>query len=134
MDKPTKQQIRKTIGKNIRHQRLSRNISVEEFADMMGVSTGFIGLMERGLRGTTSSGIHKISKALGISIDALFEDREFDENELLEINKEKVLREKISSLIFDFSLEELACTSNMLLSLRGLKGLQTIENSEGSNM
>ena len=133
MDKLTKEQIRSTIGKNVRRERLSRSISVEEFADMMGLTHGFIGLIERGQRGTTSRCLYRISKVLGISIDTLFEEREFDENEVQEINEEKALRQKISSITFDFSQEELTYATNMLLSLRDLRGLQTIEKGKNSN-
>ena len=134
MDKPSKEQIRKTIGKNIRRERLSRNISVDEFSDMMGLTPGFIGLIERGQRGTTSSCMYRISKVLCVSIDVLFEDRECDENELLEFNKENAFREKIASIIFDFSQEELAYAANMLLSLRNLRGLRAIDDEDSKNM
>ena len=133
MTKPTKEQIRKIIGKNIRRERLLRDISIEAFATMMGLTPGFIGLIERGQRGTTSSCIYQISKLFDISTDVLFENHEYDENELPEIYKEKALHEKISNLTLDFNQKELAYAANMLFTLRGLRELQTIEDSEDSN-
>jgi len=118
----TKEQLRKNIGKNIRRERMSRNISIDEFASMLDLTPGFIGLMERGTRGTTTSCLYKVSAIFGVKIDTLFINHD-DENELAEINNKKVYREKVSSLIFDFDEEELEYLTVTISSLRKLRGL-----------
>lgn len=60
------------IGGNIRLEREARNLSRDELAKMIEVTTSHLGLIERGERGTTTVTLSLLSKAFGIPIDHLF--------------------------------------------------------------
>ncbi|MCL2421702.1 MAG: helix-turn-helix domain-containing protein [Defluviitaleaceae bacterium] len=117
----TKERLRVIIGENIRNERISRNISIDELAEMIGLTPGFVGLIERGQRGTTSNTLLKLSDVFSISIDSLFYLKEG--LSLGEVDKDDVRRKKISSLISDFSDNEL----DFLISV--IKGVRAMNRS-----
>jgi len=130
----TKERLRKIIGENVRRERILRDISMDEFAEMLTLTPGFIGLIERGQRGTTSSTLYKIADIFGASIDSFFEIREdLTMSEADGKNKSMAKRQKISSLIFDFTGEELDYVINSLLNLRSLRGMGEATTDEEYN-
>jgi transcriptional regulator with XRE-family HTH domain len=48
-----KKQIKRIIGHNIRQARLNSGLTIEQLAEVMQISPSYIGLIERGNRGTT---------------------------------------------------------------------------------
>ena len=50
-----------TIGANIRYERRQRGLTIDEFAKVINMAPGFVGLIERGQRGTSMSNIVKIA-------------------------------------------------------------------------
>jgi len=71
----TKMQINMTVGVNIRKLRKSRFLSLENFAEMLGISTGFLQLIELGKRGASIHNLYKISQIFGMSIDELVNNK-----------------------------------------------------------
>jgi len=67
-----KEHLDKIIGKNIRNERESRHLLLEDLAKLLYLSSSHLSLIERGKRGTTSVTLAKLSKVLDISIDDLF--------------------------------------------------------------
>ena len=65
----TKQMLRKIIGENIKRERTARNLSVEELAGLMGITPAYVGLIERGERGTTVHNISKLSEIFSLSFE-----------------------------------------------------------------
>lgn len=61
----------KNIGQNIRYERLKRDLTIEELSEIINIAPGFLGLIERGQRGTSLSNLIKISKFFKISLDDL---------------------------------------------------------------
>ncbi|MGC4019953.1 MAG: helix-turn-helix transcriptional regulator [Muricomes sp.] len=57
------------MGERIRVQRESLNISREQFAEMLGVTTKFCGDIESGARGTSPQTLTKIFDCLMLSTD-----------------------------------------------------------------
>ena len=117
----TKKQLRVIIGENIRNERVTRNISIDELAEMLELTSGFVGLIERGQRGTTPSTLLKLADVFGMSIDTLFSD----ENGSLNLGEEHLPRGhakrlKIESLISGFSEKELDFVIDMIKNLRAL--------------
>ena len=121
-------QLRNVIGNNIRDLRISRNLSIDELSDLLELSPGFVGLIERGQRGTTPLTLKKLSNIFSISIDSLFIEyqktssffhlTEFDE-------PAKIKRKKIHSMIVNFTVKEL----DLILSV--VKGvIDTIKSPE----
>jgi len=66
-----KEAARIMVGQNIMALRQARNLSLKDFAESVGISPGFLGLIERGRRGTTAAVLLSISEAYKISIDDL---------------------------------------------------------------
>lgn len=60
-----------TIGANIRYERRKRGLTIDEFAKVINMAPGFVGLIERGQRGTSMSNIVKIADFFGITLDQL---------------------------------------------------------------
>jgi len=124
----TKEQTRKVIGENIRRERLQRGISAIEFAEMLELSPGFVGLIERGERGTTSANLYKIASVFNLSTDELFES---NSEESVELEQQEAKRNRIMSLMFDFSDGELDYIANTVLGLRTLRNLPSIAKQTG---
>ncbi|MCD7905271.1 MAG: helix-turn-helix transcriptional regulator [Clostridiales bacterium] len=61
----------KIIGSNIRYERQLRNMTIEELAEIIGIAPGFLGLIERGQRGTTVKNLCKIAEFFSITVDEL---------------------------------------------------------------
>lgn len=57
----------KTLGERIKYSRKKRNFYQVELADIVGVSTGYIGSIEQGVRSPSLKTLAKIAKALKVS-------------------------------------------------------------------
>jgi transcriptional regulator with XRE-family HTH domain len=60
------------IGKNIRNERQARNLSRDELAEMLDLTTSHMGLIERGERGATAITLSKLTRVLQLPIDNFF--------------------------------------------------------------
>lgn len=63
--------IRKQVGKNIRKERRKLDLSMEQLAEMLDISSAFLGLIERGERGTSIKNLILLSKIFEIPLDDL---------------------------------------------------------------
>ena len=117
-----KEKLRAQIGENIRNERISRNISIDELAEMLGLTSGFVGLIERGQRGTTPTTLYKLSEIFDKSIDAFFHEDVSKALFLSEAPEEqkKIKRSKVSSFVADLSERELDFVIAMIKSLRSV--------------
>jgi len=70
--KDEKTNLDEVIGRNIRNERQSRNLSREELAEMLELTTSHMGLIERGERGATAITLAKLTRVLHLPIDAFF--------------------------------------------------------------
>lgn len=70
--------IKLKFGANIKKLRISRNLSQEKFAELVGLHRTYITEVERGLRNVSLINIVKIAKGLDISISELFNEVEID--------------------------------------------------------
>jgi transcriptional regulator with XRE-family HTH domain len=62
------------FGKIIRKKRLEKNLSQEDFAELVGVHRTYIGMLERAEKNITLLNIEKIANALHISIAELLKE------------------------------------------------------------
>lgn len=62
----------KILGSRIRELRKSKNLTQFELAEKIGLSTNFIGMVERGERNTTVDKIFKLAKAFNITMEEFF--------------------------------------------------------------
>jgi len=70
--KMDKEQFKKCVGKNIKYIRLAYKMSTHELADILELTPGFVGLIERGTRGASSYNILKLAEAFDIPTDTFF--------------------------------------------------------------
>lgn len=68
-----KKEILKKFGDNVREERLNKQLSQEQLAELAGVHRTYIGMIERGEKNITLENIEKISSALGLKIKDLME-------------------------------------------------------------
>lgn len=62
------------LGKRIREERKKLNLTQEQLAELVNVSTTYIGFVERGERTITLAKLVNIANALGVSVDYLLCD------------------------------------------------------------
>ncbi len=65
----TMDDIKKIIGERIKYERMKRKISAEELGNYLDVSPSFVGLIERGKRGTNIKLLLKVCELFQISFD-----------------------------------------------------------------
>lgn len=63
----------KNFGSRIQELRKKNNLTQSELAEKIGLSTNFIGMVERGERNTSVDKIFKLAKAFNISLARFFE-------------------------------------------------------------
>ena len=61
----------KIIGSNIRYERKRRGLTIDDFAKVIGRAPAFLGLIERGQRGTSVKNMVAIAEFFDISLDDL---------------------------------------------------------------
>jgi transcriptional regulator with XRE-family HTH domain len=61
------------LGEIIRHQRELAELSMRRFAELAGISNPYLSQIERGLRAPSEQVLEAIATALGVSVDALYE-------------------------------------------------------------
>ena len=104
------------IGENIRKLRTANGLSINELAGLVKVTPGFLGLIERGKRGTTISNLIKISDMLKVSVDYLLQDA--DKDTPAKLSESDMLLEKIHMQLKIQGKEELIFITNLLNELR----------------
>ncbi|MDR3091107.1 MAG: helix-turn-helix domain-containing protein [Clostridiales bacterium] len=97
--------LKKIIGENIRHERQLRNMSLDDLGDILGLTSGFIGLVERGKRGTDIENLLQIAKVFETSLDALTTDKRLD-GKLRENDDDPLAAAKSSLFTMAFDLDE----------------------------
>ena len=119
----TKSRLRVIIGENIRNERIARDISIDELSEMLDLTPGFVGLIERGQRGTTSNTLYRLSEVFDMPIDLLFRTNKgsslsFGEEPL---DTRSIKRRKIASFLSGFNEDELEFIIGVIKSLRHLR-------------
>jgi transcriptional regulator with XRE-family HTH domain len=64
-----------TVGPRIREIRMKKGLSLRALAELSGLSTNAVSLIERGDNSPTVSSLHNLATALGVPITAFFEQR-----------------------------------------------------------
>ena len=84
--KKTDEELRKKIGKNIHLARITANFTQEQLAEKTGLSSRYIGQLERGLAFGSVSTISCLCNALSINADVFFSNViESSNNSLLNV-------------------------------------------------
>jgi transcriptional regulator with XRE-family HTH domain len=112
--------LKRTMGKNVRSLRESKNISIDELAQLMSLSPAFIGLIERGTRGITSFNVKQLTEIFDISADELFKEPRASlsvkepDFKTSQIEKANILAKKLT-------LDELNIAINLMSQLYSLR-------------
>lgn len=67
----TNDELMMMIGNNLRKYRIENNLTQEELAEQVGISTSFYANLERGKKGMSIFVFRRLADALGISSDYL---------------------------------------------------------------
>ena len=130
--KKAKDVLDKIIGKNIRIEREVRNLSRDELAEILDLTTSHMGLIERGERGATGVTLMKLSRALERPIDDFFYESK-ESLSIFEKTSEDCLsanRKKISSLISYLTKEELDFVVEVIKGIIKLNHSHSVELDE----
>ncbi len=65
--------INKIVGKKIKLERIKRDLSQEQLADLSNISKNFVGAIERGESSPTIETLAKIANAFEISLSELID-------------------------------------------------------------
>jgi len=68
------QTVAELFGASLRRVRLEKGFSQERLAELTGLSTNFVGEMERGLKAPGLTVVVRLSRALGTSVHDLLAD------------------------------------------------------------
>ena len=74
------------LGKNVKYHRFKMNYTQEKLAEKLGVSSNYIGRLERGQHSPSLTKIEMIAKALNIKPFELFIERDDIDNLPLRVN------------------------------------------------
>lgn len=91
-----KDELMQVLGDNLRHYRESNNLTQEQLAEMVGISTSFYTNVERGKKGVSIFVLRDIADAIGVSIDYLL-GKESPESHIRNI--EILLKDKPTSVV-----------------------------------
>lgn len=68
--------IKYKLGRNIKAERIRKDITQEEFAEMIDMSLSYVSKLEQGLTSPTAIALFKMSKTLKIPMEKFFEGME----------------------------------------------------------
>jgi len=118
--KQEKVNLDETIGKNIRSERQARNLSRDELAEMLDLTTSHMGLIERGERGATAVTLSKLARVLQMPIDNFFALEQAAMVREERDNAKTAAKRKINSLITNLDETELALVVHMIQGVHKL--------------
>ena len=119
----TKEQLRTQMGEVVRKEREARDMSIDELANLMGITPGFLGLIERGKRGIRAYFIWKLTDIFNISADCFFMNPDNNASSEMDFDKSEVhtKRSKLNSLTTNLNEKELDFLIAMIKYLPKLK-------------
>lgn len=110
------------IGSNIRFERKKRGLTIDELSDIVDIAPGFLGLIERGQRGTSIKNLCSFSNYFGISLDNLIT---IPSNSNIKVAENSALKQKRDTLItYANSMGE----SELNFAIEFVKGFKKYEN------
>ncbi|MCL2610680.1 MAG: helix-turn-helix domain-containing protein [Defluviitaleaceae bacterium] len=115
-DKVFKKEI---LGNTMKKYRLAYDLSVEELARLLGVSSAFVGLIERGERGLSLKNLVRLTEIFDVDINELIYDT--GENLTVATPQERPLR-SLSALLTGLNEKEMQHIIVLVQSLKTLRG------------
>ncbi len=108
----------KIIGANIRYERRKRGLTIDDFAKIVGIAPGFLGLIERGQRSTSIKNLVLIANFFGITLDDLI-TRDLSDNTKADEDNSKTGKAKraLTSLCTSLSDDEVVFITSVIKSM-----------------
>lgn len=106
MDINFKELDKKAIGARIRARRELLNITREQLAAYMSITSDFLSDVENGNKGFSIKNYYKVKQVLGISLDYILDG---DESRLPDEERRRKLSENILGSLSVCSVEQLGC-------------------------
>lgn len=95
----------KYIGENVRKARLAKGLTIEQLAELVGISDSFLGVAERGSSGFSIETIVAIAKVLDVSTDNLLLENNIEYAPPQSLDTLLVLLKNCSENDIDFLIE-----------------------------
>lgn len=73
-----KDNLKYKLGRNIKVERIRKNITQENFAEMIDMSLSYISKLEQGLTSPTAIVLYKMAKVLDIPMEKFFDGIELE--------------------------------------------------------
>lgn len=113
----SKRQFDSIIGTNVRELRVARKMTTEDLAELLNVTPGSIGQLERGDRGTSGLTIRKLADIFGVSVDVLYYGTKIIP---LESNYQEIQMKTLAAYARNLSEDEMECLICVAKNLVGL--------------
>lgn len=81
----------KYIGENIRVARKSKNLTIDTLSELIGISSSFLGTLERGESSLSIETLINVCKTLGVSADVIIFDRNATPDSSISDKKDTVM-------------------------------------------
>lgn len=123
----------KIIGSNIRFERQKLELTIEELSEILNIAPGFLGLIERGQRGTSIRNLCRIADFFSITLDDLVRRdlayaSENGDKVSEPISEQKSKHLTAVSLIHNLDVDELDFIINSIKNLKKLTKIKSIES------
>lgn len=93
--------ILKTCGLNLRHYRKKKGLTLNQLSQIIGITSGYIGYLERGQRNPSLITVSQIAEALEVQPYNLLMDLEDDFDRLLQdLNIMLIARRRENEIVF----------------------------------
>lgn len=103
------------VGNNIRFERKKRGLTIDELSEIVDIAPGFLGLIERGQRGTSIKNLCRFSSYFSISLDNLIKGASSSSKIVLaENNKLAQKKDALTAYINSMNEEELNFTMSFV--------------------
>lgn len=120
----------KIIGSNIRFERKKRGLTIDDFAKVVGIAPGFLGLIERGQRGTSIKNLVQIAKFFDLTMDELLvQDLANGSASVLE-DKATKSRRALKSLITSLDDEEVVFITSVIKNMNKMRSNGSVSAEE----
>lgn len=113
------------VGANIRYERRLRDMTIEELADILGMAPGFLGLIERGQRGTTIHNLIKIAEFFSITVDTLLTRKMCilgEDDGKTPVQKKRLAAESLLQTLNEYELDYIIICIKGFLKLKSIPG------------
>ena len=121
----TKERLKIIMGENIRRERIALGMSIDELAQLLALTPGFLGLIERGERGVTPYNLFKLADIFGLPTDKFFYRIQSDSSTEVEGR-----RRKIYCLTTGFREKELNFVIQVIKGVRRMNHHPSVSDDE----